>query len=283
MIYHEEMVSGSLAPEMNTHVWQPEDACCGTVYIVHGLGEHGYRYRRLASHLTAHGLAVCAPDLPGHGKTPGERGHIASLLDAAAAVADLPGKGTTTKTPCFLFGHSMGGTAVLSYLARGPSEAFDGFIASSPFFRASSPPSIMRAAVVKALRKLAPTVSVGNGLNASHLSRLPSVVWEYTQDPCVHDRVSVQLASNLLETGASILKQGLQTDRNLLVLQGASDRICSNRYARRFVERSSHNIQYEEFAGAYHELHNDASSTQHCLAVAEWISVCERNRSHCRC
>ncbi len=38
--------------------WRPESAARGVVQIIHGMAEHGGRYERLASALTARGFAV---------------------------------------------------------------------------------------------------------------------------------------------------------------------------------------------------------------------------------
>ena len=49
----------------------------GIVSIVHDAGDHGGRYEDLAGVLAEENWAVALPDLRGHGKTEGERGHSA--------------------------------------------------------------------------------------------------------------------------------------------------------------------------------------------------------------
>ncbi|MEZ5173204.1 MAG: alpha/beta hydrolase [Bacteroidia bacterium] len=46
------------------------------IALVHGMGEHSGRYRRLAEFFTSHGFAIITYDQPGHGHTEGNRGHI---------------------------------------------------------------------------------------------------------------------------------------------------------------------------------------------------------------
>jgi len=100
------------------HIWKPDAGVepRGVVHIVHGMAEHGGRYRRLAETLTAAGYIVYAPDTRGHGLTAGgpERlGHLADMDGWALVVSDVleinhlihrqhPGQ------PIALLGHSMG-------------------------------------------------------------------------------------------------------------------------------------------------------------------------------
>src|SRR3954465_7882655 len=49
--------------------WLPDGDVRATVQVVHGASEHSARYGRLAAALNDRGLAVDAPDLPGHGRT----------------------------------------------------------------------------------------------------------------------------------------------------------------------------------------------------------------------
>ena len=60
--------------------WQAEEIPHRwTFVVVHGLGEHGERYRHLAEWFTPLGATVYAMDQRGHGKSGGPRGHAPSL------------------------------------------------------------------------------------------------------------------------------------------------------------------------------------------------------------
>lgn len=86
------------------------------VHIVHGMGEHGARYARLAGDLNAHGIAAWAHDHRGHGltpPTPADRGHFGDT-DGWRLVVDDAWEVSRQMTvahpgvPLALFAHSMG-------------------------------------------------------------------------------------------------------------------------------------------------------------------------------
>ncbi|HXZ85710.1 MAG TPA: alpha/beta hydrolase, partial [Myxococcota bacterium] len=98
----------------------------GTVQVLHGMGEHGARYERLAQALTDLGFAVFAADCRGHGETaasPAELGFFAERDGWQRLVSDVraldariselqPGK------PRVLLGHSMGSFLALDCLTQ---------------------------------------------------------------------------------------------------------------------------------------------------------------------
>ena len=66
---------------LHIHGFGPEGAPKAALQIVHGMGEHGARYARLAERFTAAGFVVYATDQRGHGKSalPGKLGCMGGL------------------------------------------------------------------------------------------------------------------------------------------------------------------------------------------------------------
>jgi alpha-beta hydrolase superfamily lysophospholipase len=60
------------------HEWKTEITPKAVVVLIHGLGEHGGRYAHVAAAMNAAGYAFIAPDLRGHGRSGGKRGHFPS-------------------------------------------------------------------------------------------------------------------------------------------------------------------------------------------------------------
>ena len=59
--------------------WSPQGEARGSFVIVHGLRDHGDRYRDLARELNRRGVAVYAMDLRGHGRSEGARASVDKL------------------------------------------------------------------------------------------------------------------------------------------------------------------------------------------------------------
>ncbi len=114
--------------ELHVHHFAPESQSevRAVLQIVHGMGEHGARYERLARELCADGFAVYAADCRGHGRTArsaAELGHFADRDGWEQIVADVQ----TLAAHCAashpgarraLLGHSMGSFVALDFLTR---------------------------------------------------------------------------------------------------------------------------------------------------------------------
>jgi len=115
------------------------------LHIVHGMAEHGARYRRLAEKLCEAGIEVWAADQRGHGKTadlsvnsPGKGGllgHCADKDTFGRVTADIDNinreiRKTHPDIPLFLLGHSWGSFIVQNYIENEDSREIAGCILS---------------------------------------------------------------------------------------------------------------------------------------------------------
>ncbi|MES2299551.1 MAG: lysophospholipase [Pseudomonadota bacterium] len=174
----------------------PMAACHGSVVIMHGLGEHGGRYRHVAAFFNACGLSVRCYDHRGHGRSGGQRGDVIHgdpmLQDGEIVIDDFAAR---FPDPPFLFGHSMGGLFATRFALAKPSP-LRGLILSSPALalRLSS----VQATALKILRAIAPSIGVPNGLSPQFLSHDAAVVDAYKNDPLVHGKISARLLTSML-------------------------------------------------------------------------------------
>lgn len=239
--------------------WLPELPPRAVVCLVHGLGEHSGRYRHVAERLSAADLAVLAIDLPGHGRSPGPRGHATypQLLDAvdallAESAARLP------ETPRFLYGHSLGGGVVLCHaLRRRPALA--GVIATSPLLLPAVSPPAWKTGLARVAARVWPTLTLANGLESGALARESAVAAEYRGDPLVHDRVSAALGDGMLAAGRWSLAHAAEFPLPLLLVHGTVDRITDHEASRRFAAAAGGcTCTLRLWEGLYHETHNEA-------------------------
>jgi alpha-beta hydrolase superfamily lysophospholipase len=246
--------------------------------LVHGLGEHIGRYAHLAAYFNQHGIAVLGFDHPGHGQTPGKRGHVKNMeaLMEGVAVMLTEAKSRYPDLPVYLYGHSMGGNITLNYILRKQPEVA-GAIISAPHISMVTEPTALLVAMGRLVQKIYPTGTQSNGLNVMHLSRDKTVVQRYIDDPLVHDRISYSLAVALID-GAKWLNayQG-PIPIPILLMHGAADGITSAAASKAFAERNSayagavNHITNKEWPDLYHEIHNEAEKEKVFNFALDWI------------
>jgi pimeloyl-ACP methyl ester carboxylesterase len=97
---------------------QPFDPSLPAVVFIHGAGFDHSVWALQSRWFAHHGFAVLAPDLPGHGRTPGAPlKTIGEMADWIAAL--IAASGATTVE---LIGHSMGSLIALETAARHPAR-----------------------------------------------------------------------------------------------------------------------------------------------------------------
>ena len=242
------------------------------VGIIHGLGEHCRRYDGLAAFFNDHGIAVIGYDRQGFGRSEGKKGYARdyrSYLDGVAQLMVQCERRYPDK-PVFLYGQSMGGQLLLHYLIH-RRPALRGAIVSSPHIAEAFVPTPALVAFGKLMRRIYPSLSVPNQLDATLLSRDPAVVQAYRSDPWVHDRISSQTGIDLIERAQFLQSYSGGLFVPTLFLHGEADGITSSEATRAFVSRNPAGTTLHTFPGAYHELHFEPEAEQIRGIVLKWI------------
>lgn len=256
------------------------------VCIVHGIGEYGGRFDRVAEAFRKNNMASVALDLRGHGDSIEKKGHCAPRREVLDDVSQLL-KYAQAKYPdkeIILYGHSMGGNIVLDYRNRGDMNSIPtGYIISAPWIRLVRPVPTPLYKVVKLLAKIAPAFTISSEVNEETLGH-PESVKPYKENPMVHNRISVLCAVDGFETGLK-LEDGTLEDNGAaaaiptLLMHGDCDKICSVEGSRKIAARlkaKGDKIEYVEWQGLYHEIHNGSASSRGDEVIAkmiEWIKA----------
>jgi alpha-beta hydrolase superfamily lysophospholipase len=280
--------------QLSTRLWEAEaEASRGVVGIVHGLGEHSGRYEHVAAALTRVGYTVLAFDLPGHGRSPGRRGHasFAGLLSDVRRLADEVVV-RAGDAPAILYGHSLGGALVLTHAIRrqpeGASPRFvspqrdvsnqhqrklTALVASSPLLRLSSPPSLGRRAAACLLRFLCPWFLFDTRLDPNVLSHDADVVRDHQQDPLVHHCVSASLGDSMLRTGDWLLRHADRLPVPTLLMHGGADALTSPAASREFAERAGPRCTLKIWEGLRHELQWEPEKDRVFRFTIDWLEM----------
>lgn len=252
-------------------IMSPGDRLRAIVIMVHGLGEHIYRYEEWAKEFNRKNLGFAGVDLPGHGRSDGKRGHIKSYRDLYEMLDILISEAVKTFNgiPVFLYGHSLGGNVVLSYLLR-QSPRIRGAVVTSPWLRLAFQPSKAKIMAASLLKYLLPSMVQPSGLVTEHLSHDSDVVDRYRKDNLVHDKISLKLFSDAVKASNYILSHSEGLRIPVLIMHGDSDLITSCEATAGFAEKASH-AQLKIWKGGYHELHNEHFREEVFAEITGWI------------
>ena len=264
-MYKEFVLKNTEKGIINGYSWpveNPDKVVC----IVHGIGEYGGRYDRVAARFNEKNFAVLSMDLRGHGKSANVKGHCAPRKDVLADVSDLllfakkeyPGK------EIVLYGHSMGGNVTLDYRSRGEfNDIPSAYLISAPWIRLVRPIPGPLYAFVKAASKIMPAMTIGSAVDETVLGH-PDTVKPYTENPMVHNKISFLCAVDGFDVGKG-LEEGTLEDNGktheipTMLMHGGDDRICDIAGTEKVYEilkTRGDKVDFIRWPGLYHEIHN---------------------------
>jgi alpha-beta hydrolase superfamily lysophospholipase len=251
----------------------PQPGASITFAVVHGLGDHGGRYAHFADGMSKHGMAAYALDLRGHGRSPGQRGHIDSWAqwtdDVAAFVSHIDQVAGTEVVPV---GHSFGGAAVLSTILAGKLPASKRFVLSSPALELKMHAPAWKLKVGPIASKIAPRLAMSNEVDPASISTLSEVVDAYRSDPLVHDRISSRMWTEWQNAVADIFQRAGQIKVPFLILAGAADPLIDPHGSSLLHEKTASVSTLRMLEGRYHETFNDRGSDEVFQLIADWVS-----------
>ncbi|MFB6247632.1 MAG: lysophospholipase [Salinibacter sp.] len=258
---------------LHTQWRMPEASPRATVVIVHGYAEHCGRYGAVARTFTDAAAAVFAYDQRGFGRSGGRRAYVDRFdrylddLDRFLAFVRTQGP----DAPLFLFGHSMGGLAVLKHaLDRHPAVA--GLMLSAPALEVNPDLAPLVRRLAQTLGRLLPTLPTVRSPEAA-LSRDPAVVQAARNDPLsYHGRIPARTGAELLRTGAALRPRLGELARPFLVLHGTADSLAEPRWSRRLYDRAAaEDKTLRLYDGRYHEPFHDYGRDEVLDDLSGWL------------
>lgn len=254
--------------------WLPNGQGRGSVVVVHGINEHGGRYAHVAERLVREGWLVGAIDHRGHGLSGGRRAAVERFDDWVCdldtyirrVLVDAP-------RPLFLLGHSLGGLIATAY-ALHHQDVLAGLVLSSPSVMPPKgvSPNMLRAG--RLLSRVAANLPVV-GLRLDAVSRDPSMVEAYRDDPLVHlGKVRARTGAEILDAIAEVQRDIAQLTVPVLSMQGTVDLLVDPGAARWVDEHTGsadHTLRIYE--GLYHEVLNEPERDAVLDDVCGWLDA----------
>jgi alpha-beta hydrolase superfamily lysophospholipase len=244
----------------------------GVVLIVHGLGEHAGRYDHVARRLNSWGFAVRGYDQYGHGESDGVRGALPvtpRLLDDLADIIDSTRMRMEPGAPLIVVGHSMGGLVAACLVAL-RDVSVQGLVLSSPALDPGL--SAFQKLLLATLPRIAPNLTVGNGVDPDFISHDPQVVAAYKADPRVHDRISGRLARFIAGSGQVAIDRAAQWTVPTLLMYAGQDKLVDPRGSRAFAAAAPRDVVTSHcFEDLFHEIFNELESEPVFETLKQWL------------
>ena len=255
------------------YIW-PLDDPKREVCIIHGIGEYGGRYERVASKFNKAGYAAFSMDLRGHGKSIGRKGDCApreEVLEDISALISLASREYPHKD-IILYGHSMGGNITLDYRRRGAFRDYvKAYLISAPWIRLVRPIPKNLYRITKAASKMMPKMTFGASIDETKLGN-PLSVMPYHDDPMIHNRISLRCAVDCFDKGLEFEDRDFReypdngsgqgdivSNIPLMLMQGTEDQICDIEGTEKVYEKYrelGENVEFIRLPGIFHEIHN---------------------------
>ncbi|RJQ37987.1 MAG: alpha/beta hydrolase [Dehalococcoidia bacterium] len=253
--------------------WLPEQDPKAILVVVHGLAEHGGRYRRLAERLVTAGYGVFALDHQGHGRSQGRPGYVVRFEEYLSDIkifCDIL-RGTYPGIRIFLLGHSLGGTIATAYAIR-HQEEIAGLALSGATLKPGKNVSRMMVTAARLLGQLLPRLGVSL-IDVDLLSRDPAVVAAYLNDPLVHHgKISYRLGAEILRGMEKIRRDMSRLKLPMLIMYGTADRLCDPAGSEMlFNGVGSDDLTIKRYAGLYHEIFNEPEYATVFNDLKNWL------------
>ena len=238
--------------------WPSNNDPIYNIIIIHGLGEHSGRYKEFASFFIKKNIGVFSFDLIGHGKSDGLKGHISNIKDFTDSIEEvlIQVRKRFINTPIIIFGHSLGGCLALNYLIERKSKEISLAIISSAWIETEIQIPKYLLIIQKVIHILFPKVRLSNRLDTKNLSKDIKIIDKYKNDPLVHDRISLNLLSEINKTIEKIKNKDYNIEIPVLIIHGKKDKIISYKGSE-LINKKIKDSKLKLYDNVYHEPHND--------------------------
>lgn len=252
----------------------PKAAKAGLI-IVHGIAEHGGRYRHAAEALASKGIGCFVYDQRGHGEYPGTRTHVADFTEFGA---DLESIGQSVRKrfpelPLFVWGHSMGSVVVTLAAIDGLRWA-QGIITSGCALDAMPKLEGLAGAGLRIATALAPRLRISLRIDATALTQVLEMQQEHMSDPLVPRTASLKLLYGFALACRRCRASAARITLPWLAVHGEADKICPVSGSQALIAAlGSRDKQLVTYPELLHEVHNEDGRSRAALfdLMTRWM------------
>ena len=252
----------------------PRAAKAGLI-VVHGIAEHGARYRHAAAALAANDIASFVYDQRGHGENPGTRTHIE---DFAGFASDLQLIGEDLrqrfpKLPLFVWGHSMGSIVLVFAATQGLSWA-RGAITTGCALDAMPKLDGIAGSLLRMASSLAPRLRISLRIDSTALTQVLEEQRRHTSDPLIPRTASLRLLYGFALACRTCRTNAAKITLPWLAVHGEADKVCPISGSQRLIGAlGSRDKRLVTYAELLHEVQNEDERARAALfdLMSRWI------------
>lgn len=261
------------AGKLFLRAWQPTVRPRAVVAICPGFKAHSGTYAWCGERLAQEGMAACALDLRGRGRSDGERFHVERFEDYVADLGWLVDFATSRAAgaPVFLLGHSAGGVVACLY-ALAQQDVLAGLICEDFAFDLPAPGFALAA--IKGISHVAPHAHA-LALKNRDFSRDPEVVKAMDDDPLIAgEGQTFATMAALVRADEQLRKAIPQIRLPLLIIHGAADKAArpsGSRYLQQHAGSTDKTLKL--YPDRFHDPLNDIGKDAVCADIVAWIEA----------
>lgn len=274
-------LSGSTGCRLFYRHWLPPvEPPLLSLICIHGVGAHGRHFSVVGNRLAPSGIAVYAPDLPGHGLSEGKRGDLTDIELTVKAIGDVARMAAERYRgkPLYILGESFGGLLVLDYASR-HSLKLDGTVVCGTELE---PTAEARGGIKQALReylRFAPYVLFSSRARVIDIagreelvSRNKDLAEQSKHDPLRNNLLSPRTIVTIYELVSRAFEIAGRVTVPVLILQGGHDLVTNPAGAWKLADNlASTDKQVVLFPEAYHGLFFDPDTPQVLDVLEKWL------------
>jgi len=244
--------------------------------LIHGIGDHSGRYARLIDALSGKKISVFAPDLRGHGKSQGERGHVSTFLDYIFDLKIFMNmiREAHSDLPVILLGQGLGGAVACRYALTYQND-IKGIVLTSPALSIISGTSILTRAATPVLNIFTPRMEVACGISPESRTHDQEEISLCAADTLIHNIITPRLLTEIIKNGDYCIDRAADIRMPLLVVHGGGDQVVPVKTSETLVEKSlSDDKQLLIIPDLFHEIMNETPRERAKVlsSIAGWIA-----------
>jgi alpha-beta hydrolase superfamily lysophospholipase len=249
--------------------------CSAVLLIVHGIGEHGGRYRAAMRYLATRGMGSFVYDQRGHGRSPGPRGDVERFQLLVADASEIANRirQQHPDLPLFLWGHSMGSLVAL-LAVDSVADKLRGVMTSGCPLDAFARTMRWFLPPLRQLARAAPRLRLSGLFSAADLSHDLAIQRAYEEDPLVGHSMTLRLATGIATACNQARVAAPAVTVPWLAVHGDEDRIAPPSGSQHLVQLlGSEDKRLIRYAGLRHEIHNETEPhrTQFLETMTQWM------------